>query len=59
MDGEMDPSVLSYGYVGLRIASKSRRTGVPPALTVTPYRSTGRSARIRFSADPLGELDPE
>ena len=59
MDGEMNPSVLSYGYVGLRIASKSRRTGVPPALTVTPYRSLGTGARIRFSADPLGEVNPE
>ena len=45
--------VLYCGYVGLRIASKSCRTGVPLALTITPYRSLGTGARICFTADPF------
>ena len=46
-------NVLYYGYVGLRIASKSCRIGVPLALTITPYRSLGTGARTCFTADPF------
>ena len=44
---------LYYGYVGLRIASKSCRIGVPLAMTITPYRSLGTGARTCFTADPF------